>query len=297
MISVQYSRLAICITVYRPDETILLSLLDIVRNYGGPVLAYVDGPTGEAITSKFMARLQDATGLVLIQAERNAGIGEALNRLVAEADYRNCEAVIFFDQDSMPTQMTAQLLRKAFEELEAAGWRPAVVGPAPVSNSAVPTKVPRYRDRQVLGAPLSCRATDYVIISGSLMSLSALRQVGPFKASFRMDGIDVEWCFRAWSKNHSVWYMPDVEMEHCVGSGIVTLGALRFPLQSTQRMVIYAQNQFHMLRLSHVPWWWKLRTLIYVPLQLVAFAAKAPDQRLRLASQLLRSLFRRPPSR
>lgn len=286
--------LAIGISVYRPDEAMLLSLLDVVRTYGGPVLIHIDGPTGEAISPELMARLSADAGLAVLQSAQNAGIGAALNGLVGEADRRGCAAVIFFDQDSTPSPSTARHLRQAMSDLEAEGWRPAVVGPAPTSDPAAPTKVPRYRDRQVPGAPGACLATDYVIISGSLMTLAVLRDVGPFKAAFRMDAIDVEWCFRAWSKGYSVWYRPDVAMEHRVGSGIVALGGLRFPLQSEERMANYAQNQFHLLRLRHVPLWWKLRTLVYVPLQLLAFVMAAPDHRLRRAGQLLHSLAKRP---
>ena len=286
--------LAVCISVYRPDEALLLSLLGVVQDYGGPVLVYVDGPTGEAIDGAFLSRLRDDDRLVVFQSEQNAGIGATLNALVVEAERLGCEALIFFDQDSAPLPATARHLRQAFADLEAQGWCPAVVGPAPTSNPAFPTKVPRYRDRQIAGAPLACRATDYVITSGSLTTVAVLRQIGLFEAPFRMDAIDVEWCFRAWSKSRSVWYMPDVRMEHRVGSGIVTLGTLRFPRQSTDRMAGYAQNQFYLLRLGHVPLWWKLRTVVYVPLQLATFVAAAPDHRLHLAGRLLRSLFKRP---
>lgn len=286
--------LAIGISVYRPDEAMLLSLLAVVQTYGGPVLVYVDGPTGEAISPELMARLSGDGGIVVLQSAQNAGIGAALNGLVDEAERRECAAVIFFDQDSTPSLSTARQLRQTYADLEAGGWRPAVLGPAPTSDPATPTKAPSYRDRQVAGAPGACRATDYVIISGSLMTLAVLRSVGPFKATFRMDAIDVEWCFRAWSKGYSVWYRPDVAMEHRVGSGIVAVGGLRFPLQSAERMAGYAQNQFHLLRLGHVPLWWKLRTLVYVPLQLLVFVMAAPDHRLRRAGQLLQSLVRRP---
>jgi rhamnosyltransferase len=286
--------LAVGISVYRPDEAMLLSLLAVVRTYGGPVLVHVDGPTGEAISPQLMARLSGDGGIAVLQSARNAGIGAALNGMVDEASRRGCAAVIFFDQDSTPSPSMAQHLWQAFADLEARGWRPAVVGPAPTSDPTAPTKVPHYRDKQAPGAPETCRATDYVIISGSLMTMAVLRDVGPFNAAFRMDGIDVEWCFRARSKGYSIWYRPDVAMEHRVGSGIVALGRLRFPLQSTERMASYAQNQFHLLQLGHVPLWWKLRTLVYVPLQLLVFVMAAPNHRLRRARQLLQTLTRRP---
>lgn len=283
--------LAVCISVYRPDEGTLCTLLHVVREHGGPVLLHIDGPTGEAIDARFLGWLKGDERLTILQASQNSGIAAALNRLADAAEQMECTAVLFFDQDSQPSETTATRLREALGELEASGWRPAVVGPALTCDPEAPTRVPHYRDRPSSKAPPSCRATDYVITSGSLMTIAALRDIGPFKTQFRMDAIDVEWCFRAWAKGYSVWYVSSVPMQHRVGEGIVSAMSIRFPLQSTARMRSYARNQFHLLRLAHIPSWWKLRILVYVPVQLVIFTAKAKDHRLRLAGQLLRSLF------
>ena len=55
-------------------------------------------------------------------------------------------------------------------------------------------------------------------------------------------------------------------------------------------MQSYARNQFHLLRLAHIPARWKLRTLVYVPLQLAAFVARTPRGKAPLAGRLLRAL-------
>jgi rhamnosyltransferase len=285
-------RTAVGISIYRPDELVLRALLAVVRQYGGPVLLYVDGPTGQAITVDLLMSLQSDAGLIVLQTQRNAGIGAALNRLTAEAERRECKAIIFFDQDSLPKLETLRQLKQSLADLRWQGFRPAVVGPAPSSRTSTrtPTKTPRYRIRKVENAPPTYRATDFLITSGSLIELSVLRDVGDFNIPYRMDAIDVEWCFRAWAKGYSVWCVPGVTMQHSIGEGIVRMGRIAFPLQSPSRMQSYARNQFHMLRLSHVPPQWKLRTLLYVPLQIAIFVVKVPKHRLRLAGQLLRSL-------
>ena len=195
-----------------------------------------------------------------------------MNRLAAEASKRGCRSILYFDQDSDPATDLADRLTETLASLKARDRRPAVVGPRPVAREAA-SKPPHYRTRGKRDPVTGCQPVDYVITSGSLFELEIFRTLGLFREEYRIDAVDTEWCFRAWSRGASVWMAPNALMPHRIGHGLVRFGPLAFPRQSEARMETYICNQARMLRLSYVPLRWKLRTVLYVPLQGVIHAA------------------------
>jgi len=282
-------KLAICISVFRPDRALLSGLLAALDREW-PVILCIDGPTGTAIEPEDLAILEsDPRGYRILQSPRNLGIGTSLNRMAREAAQLGCEWVLFFDQDSAPpSDLPAQLLI-AFARLNEAGHRPAVIGPAPVAAEGGQSKAPSYHPRAIPSPSSRYRAVDFVITSGSLIQLSSFGEIGRFRQEFRMDAIDVEWCFRAWAAGYSVWQVNDLKMLHRVGDGVIQFGPVRFPQQSRSRMQSYVRSQFHLLRLAHIPLRWKLRTLVYVPLQIALFVASSRGRRIALGGTLLQA--------
>lgn len=284
-----HRHLTICISVFCPDSDLLNHLLAAIDPVF-PVILHIDGPTGEAIAAEQLAALIASGRYRIIQAQRNLGIGAALNRMVAEARELECEWVLFFDQDSEPSPNLAAELLMAFSSLQKAGHKPAVVGPTPIADESQASKPPTYRTRALSSPRDRYRAVDYVITSGSLIQLSALADIGLLREEYGMDAIDTEWCFRAWAAGYSVWHVRDVTMRHRVGEGVIQFGPIRFPRQSRSRMQSYVRNQSHLLRLSHVPLRWKLRSVIYVPLQIAVFIARSPGRRIRFFGRMLQSI-------
>ena len=282
--------LAICVSVYRPDDTLLTALLAAI-DPAFPVILYIDGPTGVAIEREQLEALAAAGRYRLMQAPSNGGIGTALNRMVAEARALGCEWVLFFDQDSEPPSALPKELFRAFSCLQQAGKKPAVVGPTPVAEDGQESKPPSYRVRSLARPSDQYCPVDYVITSGSLIKLSTFSAIGLFREDYRMDAIDTEWCFRAWASGYSVWQVKDLGMRHRVGEGVVKLWRIRFPRQSQSRMETYVRNQFHLLRLSHIPLRWKLRTVVYVPLQIAVLLARSPGQRTGIAKAMMKALW------
>lgn len=274
------------VTVFRPERALLTALLDRLRGEGVPTLAYIDGPVGEAIDADLLAELAVRPGLTLIQAPANRGIGAGLNTLVGQARALGARHLLIFDQDSLPEPGMAAALETRMEALAGEGERPAAIGPTLEAPPGAAHQSPRYRAAPGRKPRAGARPVRYLISSGTLLDLAALDVIGPFRADYVIDAIDVEWCFRAWSRGHSVWVAEDVAMEHRVGQGIIRFGPLSFPRQSPQRMVTYIRNQAHGLRLAHVPFGWKLRSVLYLPLQIAAFSAAGP----RPGSMLVRLL-------
>jgi rhamnosyltransferase len=286
---------AIAITVFRPDPILLRSLLSAALQTGLPVYVYVDGSDEEALDPETASELHSMAEICLLQGEVNAGIGAALNVLIKRAKEDEISTVCFLDQDSSPDRELPLRLAKEAERLRAAGFRIAAVGPRPVTAANSGTKPPYYHERgKTLG---TLRTVDFVITSGALIDVKAFTEIGPFRANFRMDMIDVEWCFRAWAAGYSVWVDEALRLPHRIGTGTIRFGPIIFPQQNMTRMTTYVCAQAFCLRLRHIPVRWKARTILYVPLQIIVYALKSNEPAgtigglLRAAGNGLRGRF------
>jgi rhamnosyltransferase len=112
------------------------------------------------------------------------------------------------------------------------------------------------------GAAPRLREVSFLISSGSLIDLDAFAVIGPFREDFFIDGIDIEWCFRARACGFRGLMALSEPMPHRFGGGFVRLPltGLRLIRQPPERLFTFARNQTAMLRLPHMPVWWKART-------------------------------------
>lgn len=278
------------ITVFRPEAGLFFALLDYLAVEGLRTVIYIDGPVGIAIDEALLARLRTIPAVELIEAPQNKGIGEGLNALVARTKALGAKRILLLDQDSTPAPGLLSALDTGMDSLNAAGENVAAVGPRLVSpqDASVEFQAPRYRSMPGVTPMDGFSPVRYLITSGTLLDLTAFDAVGSFRADYVMDAIDVEWCFRAWFKGFSVWVVEGADMMHRIGHGTVRLGPIRFPAQNLQRMRTYIRNQSHGLRLAHVPFTWKLRTIIYLPLQIIAYSGHH-KQPLKAFMQLVRA--------
>jgi rhamnosyltransferase len=107
----------------------------------------------------------------------------------------------------------------------------------------------------------------FLATSGSLIDLAAFDRVGPFRADFFIDGVELEWCFRAWSLGLGCYVARDVAIPHRVGGGVIRAFGLAMPRQPLFRMATYLRNAVYAWRLPHLPLRWKLAQAAYLPLQ------------------------------
>lgn len=250
------------IVVFRPDPALLLPLIEAVAREAAPVFLLANGP----LDPDLAARL-DAEPVEVIQAPSNLGVAEGFNLCVLAALLRGKTRILLLDQDSRLASGMVAALSAAMDEVAAAGECPAVVGPRIVSPIGAETefKAPRYFARQ--GFPMigAAAPVHYVISSGSLVDLAAFRVVGPWRSDYFIDGVDTEWCFRAWSKGRSCWVARESSMEHRIGKGVIKAGLLgrAVPRQPDFRLFAYVRNQVYGLLLAHVPIGWKMRVIAH----------------------------------
>ncbi len=275
MTGVEAPTIAAGIVSFGPDAELLLTLVDTLSRDVERIYLFNNAVLDPALTLV----LGDYPTLVVIDAESNLGVGVGLNFIALAASRDGFERLVLFDQDSRAWPGLVGQLSGAFDRLTAMRRDPAVIGPRLIAprdrgaSSASASKAPHYRLRRGVSPDGEIIPVDFVPTSGSLFNLRLLRETGLFRADFFIDVIDLEWCFRAWSRGLSCWLAGDVPMEHTVGTGIVPLGfGLTMPNQKPFRMYTYIRNTLYAFRLRHLPLRWKLRQAIYLPLQILGYA-------------------------
>lgn len=164
------------------------------------VLIVVDNTPGPAVP------LHDATDIVYLTRGRNLGLAAALN-LALMAVPSTCGQVLFMDQDSeLPAGAVDKLARhlQGHDDI-------AVAAPLPWDARAARAVDPTARAGRV-------RRPDVVITSGMLARCDALREVGPFREDFFIDGVDQDMCLRLRARGWRIVQDTSVLLPHELGS-------------------------------------------------------------------------------
>ncbi|HEY8565565.1 MAG TPA: glycosyltransferase family 2 protein [Beijerinckiaceae bacterium] len=270
--------LAAGVVAYEPDGATLLPLARFLAARADRATVFVN----QRIAPDLLGALEAIDpGLAVVRADLNLGVGEALNWLALDAILAGCDRLALFDQDSRPGPDLLDGLSATLDRLKAEGRKPAAVGPrivAPRGEEGT-YKSPRYPRRRGVAPTADASPVGFLITSGCLVDLAAFRQVGTFRADYFIDGIDLEWCFRAWARGFSCWRDEAQAMEHTVGQGRAR-GPLATPDQSDLRLSTYARNAAYGWRLAHVPLSWRARSAAYLTLQALALlSARRFDRR------------------
>jgi len=250
------ARAAACaaVVLYRPDPALLARQVEGLR--GVRFLAFANGP----LAPEALAALAPAN-LHLSFSPDNLGLAAGLNAVMAQAMAEGFAHVLLLDQDSEPTTDLLASLVACAQGLAARGERAAVVAPRMVPPAEGHYKPLRYewrgRSREDGLAPV-----DFAPTSGSLASVAAFREVGPFRDDFFIGGIDVEWGFRAWSRGWGSYVAPGLEMPHRWGEAVDEdeAGTPQILRHAPIRNYYYARNVVATARLPHVPLSWRLKS-------------------------------------
>lgn len=276
------------IVVYHPDEANLLRLVGVLAPDVREIVIYANSAVSSQEEDRLRAAAQ-GTDLSVMRPGGNLGLGAAYNALLDHTTERGGAFLFLLDQDSLPPPGAIPQLAARHAHLEEAGEKPAIVGPRPTDWDGKPLRSPPEQS----GHADDTQATrvQFVISSGSLVNCEAARAVGPFRADFFIDAIDVEWCMRANHRGYSIWIADDVPMAHELGRGLIRLPFGLSPTdQPPRRLYTFLRNQLAMLRMSHVPLAHKARTVLLLPLRIVVYLGRNRFSR-EVWTALLRGLI------
>lgn len=234
---------------------------------------------------RLLGAIQDQVDKIEIidNTDANVGLAAALNKGIASAILGSFSHVLLMDQDSLPgDDMVAALLA---DEIAAqrSGKRVGAIGPALIdTRSGRPYPFVRYgfpRNQWITSSEMvEC---DFVITSGSLISLASLQEIGPMNAALFIDSVDIEWCFRAKSKGFSIFGSANATMGHEIGDSLIKVpgfGRKQILVHGPVRLYYIMRNRILLYWMPHVTPKWVAQDLLRIPFKFIIFALLVPGR-------------------
>jgi rhamnosyltransferase len=263
----EWSCVAIVVS-WQPDLSVLGELLRQLTAQSCPVIMIDNGSSNADALSRTIAAI--SPNISLIGWSDNKGLATALNEGLKQALAQGYRCAFMFDQDSCIDSAFCDGMQQAWQKARAVSPQPvAAVGPRlqdPESGRRAPFRKFgwwRRSNRQVSVAADLYNA-DFLITSGTLLSLPALDDTGLMKDEYFIDNIDLEWCFRARAHGYALYGTDAACLYHRIGeqseNPLVKAGIL--VKHSPLRSYYSTRNRLHLWRQGYAPLDWKLRDML-----------------------------------
>ena len=261
------------IVTYNPDITALLKLVGQLKKETDFII--VDNGTLDIPDIEESINVYDQCREIIC-LKKNEGLAKALNIGIHWCLREEYDFVFLFDQDSSLCDLFINRMIKAFFDASSeTGKNIAAMGPRIINPQTMRQTSFKLFNRFIFRSDrkLSDKATHYVadflITSGTLLVLKTIEFIGDMKASYFIDNIDLEWCFRAKSKGYELVGTDEAVLYHAIGerssSPIVRSGLMA--QHNPTRSYYSSRNRVHLYGVDYSPAGWKYRDI-------VRFAAK-----------------------
>jgi rhamnosyltransferase len=279
------------IVTYNPDPSGLRVLLAALQPQ---VQGIVVVDNGSAVD---MEALLAGTMAHLLPLGENQGVAAGFNQGICWAETQGYCRLLLLDQDSVPAPDMVERLNVALDQLTVQGKKVAAVGahlhdPA-TGNSHGFARFGPFLFRYIARASRAgiVRA-DFLISSGSLIPLSAIKSVGLMDERLFVDLVDTEWFLRAAAQGYSAFGVGDAVLQHRLGDRSIRVpteggfGAVHSPL----RHYYIFRNSMLLNRRSSIPLQWKYNNTVQLACMLAFFTLFTPP-RLQHLRMMLRGLW------
>lgn len=248
------------IVSYHPDLVVLSGLLDAIRNQVEHVLVVDNGSTIDV--NGFLADRNDPS-IHCLSLGDNHGVAAAQNVGIAWAREQGADFVILFDQDSVPEGGMVALLHRAYQRKTDEGFQVAAVGPRYVDKRncarASFSRLSGIRIRtEEWTIHNEAALADFVISSGSLISLKALNHIGCMNEALFIDQIDIEWGLRAKALGYQSFGVHNAVMLHSLGDAPLFFLGRKLLHHSPLRHYYIIRNAIWLISRSYTPLGWRL---------------------------------------
>ncbi len=266
------------IILYNPDLILLQRLYLSLHNQVNNII-FIDNSEDLTVKEEIGKRLNfiDSSKNTYLDLKRNYGIAHAQNRGIEIAKEGGAKFVLLLDQDSaLPNHMVNDL-KAVYTSLLENGHKVATVGPSFLDEKTNEiAKVIRHSKlrvhRSVPNQSNSFEVADYVISSGSLISLEVLDEVGDMDEQLFIDWVDIEWGMRAKQYGYASYVAPRVMMRHSIGDEYVNFGTKNINLHTDFRNYFIVRNSIYLSVHSKLSLSFKLIQLGKVPLYIVFYS-------------------------
>ena len=277
------TRVKAVITAYRPDVATLgenltatapqVETLLLVANDGAPWSCQLPG------------------NVALVRQAKNIGLGAAYNLAARWAREQMATHLLLLDQDSVPASGMVAALMEGFQQPGPV----AAVGPlwrdSRTKEDGFFVRLARWGARKYRPAAGEIVPVDFLISSGSLISLAALADIGPYDEGLFLEHTDTDWALRARAKGYRFYGVADARLDHVLGDAALSVSPLglrrRFFVHKPERNYYLLRNSLALWRRHYAPWSWVIHDVRRTFLLMVFYALFVPPRLARL-----RSMFR-----
>lgn len=256
------------VVTYFPQPQLLSNLLNALVPQVAR-LVVVDNTLADDTCVESLLRVLALPHVELVRFGSNLGVAKALNMGIESAMRAGATHVLLSDQDSLPAPDMVEGLLRAIRELQAQGFSIGAIGPSFVDQISMQpyrfqVRQPGqwfYSNKEPTEAEPHVQSLS-LITSGTLIPVQSLRAIGTMREDFFIDHVDMEWCHRAQSAGFYLFGTRYAKMSHHMGDRTLrvwVLGWRNCNEYAPLRLYYRFRNFIYLLRLGHVPRWWKLR--------------------------------------
>lgn len=261
---------------YNPDlDEFTENLQSVIHQVGH--ICIVDNSTNESLQQGIINLSKRFNNKAIINGE-NIGIASAQNKGFKWAIENGYEAFLLLDQDSKLKEDTVSGLIQSYHSLIKQGFKVACVGPLAYNRDKTEEDVyhiPTSEEQDVI-------EVQETLSSGSLISKQTLTEVGYMEESLFIDLVDYEWCWRAKLKGYSTYIANKVKVAHRLGDDRHKILGINIGIPSPMRHYYQFRNTIKMLFRSYVPFNFKRRYIILLPIKFFFYPIFAGKGLLRL---------------
>lgn len=277
------------VVLYRPDPVLVANQRAALDGQIDGVV-YVDNGAGAPALSRTHGSSVLRPEDVVIGDGENVGLAAALNRGLDHIRSAGAHYALLLDQDSIPgTDMVSTLARGlALDPSHTVAAGPAIQDdlsgkPEYFARLRLPFNS-RIHNAEQAGSEFF--DVDFLITSGTLVSLDLLSRAGPMDESLFIDCIDFDWSFRARHRGLRLVATFSTTMLHRRGDDLAKtpFGPLR--VHSAHRIYYMHRNRVRLYRRRHVPLAWKVHDVARMVIKLALLSMFVTGRRARLTAAL-----------
>lgn len=241
------------IVVFHPDLATLSAAIAAVAPQVTKVLLVANDGVSPALALP--------TNAELFVQDRNLGLGAAYNLAAAWARANGATHLLLLDQDSVAGPDMVAILAGASSgttRVAAAGplWRDARTG-----ENGHFVRLTRWGATEVRPSNHEIISVDFLISSGTLISLQAIDRIGPFDERLVIEHVDTDWCLRARAMGYMLAGVAAARLDQAFGEATLTaplIGGRRFFSYPVERTYYLVRNSIILWRRPYAPTGWIL---------------------------------------
>lgn len=289
-------RMFVGIITYNPDIERLGKLCDVLQGEGIS-LFIIDNRSDNAadISDHFATR----PGVRVTLNERNLGVAAGVNQLADYALAAGVDYIMPVDQDSRFDDNYAHSMLAHFRNLQRERPQLAALGGKVFDirkksyQRFVRFTAPRVEKKSRASAmPYPFVDTDFLITSGTVLSVAGFEQIGPMREELFIDNVDLDWSFRAIDCG---WYLAGCEAIHLYQE--VGVDSIRVPLLNIKvrvhdplRYYYMTRNRLFLYRQPYACRVWMLKDLPRALLKFAFLSVMSP-MRKQIIKEHARGMF------